>query len=147
MDQQAIILHSDGASRGNPGPAGVGVVLQFNGKKKNYREFIGYATNNEAEYKALLFGIKKIKQLIGKENVKKKRLVCCLDSELVVKQLNHRYKIQDENMQKLFMEVWNSTIDFLEVKFEHIQRERNREADQLANRALDEATCAQSRMF
>ena len=105
------------------------------------------ATNNEAEYKALLFALQKVKLLHGKTKTKTLSLDCYLDSELVVKQLSHRYKINDENIQKFFLQIWNLTIDFKDVKYTHIPREKNTEADRLANLALDEATRAQSRMF
>jgi len=142
-----IRIHSDGASRGNPGPSGIGAVINMAGTKKTYREFIGYATNNEAEYKALIFAFQKIKLLQGKTKSKKMNLECFLDSELVVKQLDHQYKVTEENIQKLFLQLWNLATDFNEVKYFHIPRSENSEADRLANLALDEATRAQSRMF
>jgi len=142
-----IIVHSDGAARGNPGPSSIGVVIEENGTKKKYREFIGYATNNEAEYKALIFALQKIKLLFGKTKAKSLNIECFLDSELVVKQLSHEYKVTEENIQKLFLLVWNLSINFKEVKYFHIPRAKNSEADRLANLALDEATRAQSRMF
>jgi len=147
MHEHRIIMNTDGASRGNPGPASVGVVIQDGNQNRNYREFIGYATNNEAEYKALIFGLAKLKQLHGKGKAKQIRLECRLDSELVVKQLNHEYKISEEHIQKLFIQVWNATVDFNTVNFKHIPREQNKDADHLANQALDEATRAQSRFF
>ena len=142
-----IKIFTDGGARGNPGPSGIGVVIESAGAKKTYREFIGYATNNEAEYKALLFALKKVKLLYGKTKTKSLSLECFLDSELVVKQMNHKYKINEENIQKFFLQIWNLSIDFGEVKYTHITREKNTEADRLANLALDEATRAQSRMF
>lgn len=142
-----IKIYTDGGARGNPGPSGIGIVIDINGTKKTYREFIGYATNNEAEYKALLFALQKVKQLYGKTKIKNLSLECYLDSELIVKQLNHKYKINEENIQKLFLQIWNLSIDFGEVKYIHIPRSKNTEADRLANLALDEATRPQSRMF
>jgi len=142
-----IKIFTDGGARGNPGPSGIGIVIESAGAKKTYREFIGYATNNEAEYKALLFALQKVKLLYGKTKTKSLSLECFLDSELVVKQMNHQYKINEENIQKFFLQIWNLSIDFGEVKYIHISREKNSEADRLANLALDEATRAQSRMF
>jgi ribonuclease HI len=142
-----IKIFTDGGARGNPGPSGIGVVIESAGTKKTYREFIGYATNNAAEYKALLFALQKVKLLFGKAKTKSLSLECFLDSELVVKQMNHEYKLNDENIQKFFLQIWNLSIDFGEVKYIHIPREKNAEADRLANLALDEATRAQSRMF
>jgi ribonuclease HI len=142
-----IKIFSDGAARGNPGPSAIGVTIESKTDKKSYREFIGYATNNEAEYKALIFAMQKVKLLYGKTKSKKLTLDCYLDSELVVKQMNHDYKINEENIQKFFLQIWNLAIDFKEVKYSHIPRSKNSEADRLANLALDEATRAQSRMF
>ena len=142
-----IKIFTDGGARGNPGPSGIGVVIEGVGTKKTYREFIGHGTNNEAEYKALVFALQKVKQLYGKTKIKSLLLDCFLDSELVVKQLNHKYKINEENIQKFFLQIWNITVEFGEVNYIHIPREKNAEADRLANLALDEATRAQSRMF
>lgn len=142
-----VKIFTDGAARGNPGPSAIGAVIVTSSTKKNYREFIGYATNNEAEYKALLFALQKVKLLFGKTKIKSLSVECYLDSELVVKQLSHKYKINEENIQKYFLLVWNLSVDFGEVKYIHIPRTKNTEADRLANLALDEATRAQSRMF
>src|SRR4030042_2709547 len=124
-----IKIFSDGAARGNPGPSAIGVVIEKNGAKKTYREFIGYATNNEAEYKALIFALQKVKLIYGKTRSKNLNLECYLDSELVVKQLNHEYKVLEENIQKFFLLLWNLSIDFKEVKYFHIPRSKNSEAD------------------
>jgi ribonuclease HI len=142
-----IKIFTDGAARGNPGPSGIGVVIDDGGAKKTYREFIGYATNNEAEYKALIFALQKVKQVFGKTKSKNLSLECFLDSELVVKQLTHRYKVLEEDIQKYFLLIWNLSIDFKEVAYTHVPRSKNTEADRLANLALDEATRAQSRIF
>ena len=142
-----VRIFSDGAARGNPGPSGVGVVIEVGASKKNYREFIGYATNDEAEYKALIFALQKVKLIFGKAKSKNLNVECFLDSELIVKQLNHEYKVLEENIQKFFLLLWNLSTDFKEVKYFHIPRAKNSEADRLANMALDEATRAQSRMF
>lgn len=142
-----IKIYTDGAARGNPGPSGIGIVIEDEGTKKTYREFIGYATNNEAEYKALIFALQKVKLVYGKTKSKNMTLECHLDSELVVKQLNHEYKVLEENIQKYFLLIWNLAIDFREVKYSHVPRAKNIEADRLANMALDEATRAQSRIF
>lgn len=144
---QRIKIFSDGAARGNPGPSSIGVVISWGGAKKTYREFIGYATNNEAEYKALIFAFQKVKLLLGKTKSKSAALECYLDSELVVKQVTHKYKVIEENIQKLFLQLWNLAVDFGEIAYFHIPRAENSEADRLANLALDEATRAQSRMF
>lgn len=133
--EQKIIMYTDGGSRGNPGPAAVGVYIETLGKK--YGECIGIKTNNEAEYEALIFGLKKLKALIGKEKTKNAKIECRLDSELVVKQLNHEYKLKEKHIQDFFIEIWNLMLDFGKVSFIHIPREQNKIADALVNEALD----------
>ena len=132
---EKIIIYTDGGSRGNPGPAAIGVWIETLSKK--YGETIGTASNNDAEYQALIFALKKTKALLGKQKAKQSSLECRLDSELVVKQLNHDYKISKENTQKYFIEVWNAMLDFKSVAFIHIPREQNKIADALVNKALD----------
>lgn len=135
-----IIIYTDGGSRGNPGKAAIGVVY-LNEKEqiiKEYGEYLGdNLTNNEAEYSAVIFALKKFKQLFGKELAKKSEIEIRSDSELIVKQLNAEYKIMDEKIQKLFLEVWNLKFDFGKIKFKLIRREKNKEADRLVNQALD----------
>jgi len=127
-------MYTDGGSHNNPGPAGIGIWIETLNKK--YGEYIGIKTNNEAEYMALISGLKKLKQLLGK-TVKQAEIECYLDSELVVKQLNHEYKLKDERIQQFFIEIWNLMLEFKAVKFRHILREKNKIADALVNEALD----------
>ena len=126
-------IYTDGGARGNPGPAGIGIV--FYGEKnrliEKYSQAIGDQTNNQAEYKAVIFALKKAKKL------KFKNVECFSDSELIVNQLSHKYKIKDEKLQPLFIQVWNLMIDFDKISFHHIPREQNKEADKLVNEALD----------
>lgn len=129
-------MYTDGGSRNNPGPAAIGVWVETLDKK--YSEYIGEKTNNVAEYEALIFGLKKLKQLLGKDKTREYEIECNLDSELVVKQLNHEYKLKEEYIQKNFIEIWNLMLDFKNVKFIHIPREKNKIADGLVNQALDE---------
>lgn len=130
------MMYTDGGSRNNPGPAAVGVYVET--LRKQYGHYIGQKTNNEAEYEAVIFGLKKIKQLVGKDRIKGTEIEIYLDSELVERQLNHVYKIKEEKIQKLFIEVWNMMLDFGKVTFNHIPREKNKVADNLVNKALDE---------
>lgn len=129
-----LIIYTDGGSRGNPGRASIGVVV--GGKK--YKEYIGIATNNVAEYKAIVFALRKAKQLLGKVKAKKSEIEIKTDSQLIAKQMNGEYKIMDVDLQPLFLDVWNSRLDFKKVIFIHIPREQNTEADRLVNEALDE---------
>jgi len=134
-----IIIYIDGGSRGNPGPAAIGIV--FCNEKgeiiKQYSEFIGEATNNEAEYQALIFALKKFKLLFGKKIASQSEIEICSDSEFLVKQLKGEYKILDEKIQPLFLEAWNLKLDFGKAKIRHISREKNKTADRLVNEALD----------
>jgi ribonuclease HI len=134
--EQKIIVYTDGGSRGNPGPAAIGVYVETLGKK--YGECIGIKTNNEAEYSALIFGLKKLKQVLGNDKAKKVSVECRLDSELVVKQLNHEYKLKEKHIQEFFLEIWNLMLDFGKVTFHHIPREKNKVADEMVNMALDD---------
>ena len=129
-------MYTDGGSRNNPGPAAVGVWIETLGKK--YGEYIGEKTNNEAEYEALVFGLEKLKTLLGKGRLKAVQVECFLDSELVVNQLNHKYRLKEKHIQEKFIEVWNLMLDFGEVTFLHVPREKNKIADEMVNEALDE---------
>ena len=133
------MIHTDGGARGNPGPAAIGVVIQKSdgGLKREYCEYIGETTNNEAEYRAVIFALKKLKQLIGKNDTSRAKVEVHLDSELLERQMKGHYKIMDKNLQNLFLEIWNLKVDFGEVIFKHIPREDNHGADKLANAALD----------
>ena len=135
-----IIIYTDGGSRGNPGRAGIGVVFcnEMGQEIKKYGEYLGdNLTNNEAEYSAVIFALKKFKALFGKKLAENSEIEIKSDSEFLVKQINGEYKILDEKIQKLFIEVWNLKLDFQSVKFKHITREKNKEADKMVNEALD----------
>ena len=133
-----FVIHTDGGSRDNPGPAAIGIIIESTETgKKEYGEYIGIATNNEAEYKAIIFALKKLKHLIGNNKAKDSEVGFYLDSELLVKQLSHEYKVKDEGIQKLFLEVYNLEIDFGSIIFHHIRREKNKGADRLVNQVLD----------
>jgi len=136
-----ITIYIDGGSRGNPGPAGIGAV--FCNEKgqcfKKYSEYLGEEiTNNEAEYQALIFALRKFKALFGKELAKNTDIEIRSDSELLIRQVRGEYKILEPKIQSLFIAVWNLKIDFKKIKFSLIPREKNKEADSLANEALDD---------
>ena len=139
VESNKFLIHTDGGARGNPGPAAIGVVIgALDGSlKKEYGEYIGETTNNDAEYQAVIFALKKLKLLVGKETAGKARVEVRVDSELVERQLNGYYKIMDATIQKHFLELWNLRLDFGTVIFKHVLREKNRAADKLVNAALD----------
>lgn len=130
---EKIIIHSDGGARGNPGPAGIGAILHdVDGKViAEISRHLGETTNNQAEYKALIAGLEKAEELKAKE------VDCFLDSELVVKQLNREYKVKNAELAPLFLKVHNLSLSFKKIKFTHVRREQNKEADRLANEAMD----------
>ena len=134
-----IIVYTDGGSRGNPGPAAIGVVIEAPAPtgKKHYSEAIGNTTNNVAEYKAVIFALKKAKALFGGDKAKETELEIRSDSELIVSQLKGEYKIKDEELQPLFIEVWNRKQDFKSAELVLIPREKNKAADRLVNAELD----------
>lgn len=141
-----ITIYTDGGSRGNPGKAAVGVV--FCNEKgeiiKKFGEYLGdNLTNNEAEYTAVILALKKFKALFGKKMAEVAEVEIRSDSELLVNQMNGKYKLENEKIQKFFIEIWNLKIDFANVKFKAIPREKNREADALVNEALDSQMTSQ----
>lgn len=129
------IINTDGGARGNPGPAGIGVVIADEKGNVLHRvsEYIGETTNNQAEYRALIKALEESKKL-GFLN---DDLECRLDSELVVKQLNGQYKVKNEGIKPVFLQVHNLKSSFHSVTFKHVRREQNKEADKLVNEALD----------
>jgi ribonuclease HI len=130
-----ISLYTDGGARGNPGPAGIGVVIKDGDKIiKEIKKYIGEATNNQAEYQALILGLSELKKMDGKNL----EVSCFLDSELIVKQLNLQYKVKNKDLAPLFVRAWNLSKGFKKCKFSHVFREQNKEADRLVNEALDE---------
>ena len=137
-----FIIHTDGGSRGNPGPAAIGAVIKSadGSLKKEYGQSIGIMTNNDAEYQAVIFALKKLKALIGKEKAAHASVLVQMDSELIERQLNGHFKIMDERMGKYFVKIWNLKMDFASVVFEHVYREANSSADRMVNAALDKET-------
>lgn len=131
-----FFLFTDGASRGNPGPAAAGVVIKDESGKIFAEDhcFLGQMTNNEAEYRALLFGLEKA-QTLPKDN----ELVVLMDSELVVSQIRGTYKIKAPHLRQLLMEVKVKERAFPNIFYKLIPREKNAHADALANEALDNA--------
>lgn len=128
-----FITFTDGGARGNPGPAGIGAVIYDEHKVlvAEISEYLGETTNNQAEYRALIAALKRATTLEAQE------VECYLDSELVVKQLNREYKVKNKDLAPLFLEIHNLSLNFKKISFTHIPRERNKEADRLANEAMD----------
>jgi ribonuclease HI len=132
MSKINLTIYSDGGARGNPGSAAIGVVI-YDGDKivKKISKTIGETTNNQAEYQALIAGLKKAQEL-GANTAK-----CFLDSELVVSQVTGKYKVKEPRLQEKVAEVLKLTNKFDSVDFKHVPREKNQLADALVNKALD----------
>ncbi|HDI46077.1 MAG TPA: ribonuclease HI family protein [Candidatus Omnitrophica bacterium] len=124
----------DGASSGNPGPAGVGVVIKDNQGKTlhSFSFFIGEATNNIAEYFSLLLALNEC-LLLNLKNID-----IYSDSQLVIKQLKGEYKIRDNTLKVLYKIVKYLTTKFDRIGYNYIEREKNKEADKLASQAIRE---------
>ncbi len=132
--ESALRLHVDGASRGNPGEAGFGVHVTTGGGElvADLYGYLGRATNNVAEYQALLHGLR---FALAREA---RQVEVFSDSELLVRQLAGRYRVKNPGLQPLFREASALLSQFERSRVTHVPRERNREADALANRAVDE---------
>lgn len=126
-------MFTDGASRGNPGPAGVGVVIEDDQgtRLRGLHRWLGVTTNNEAEYRALIDGLKAVKEW------KPDRLEVYLDSKLVVEQVNGKWRIKAPELMPLHKEAKELIDQFPEVKVCHVERAKNKGADALANKAID----------
>lgn len=128
-----LVVNVDGGARGNPGPAAIAAVIQDGGGEvlAEHGERIGRATNNVAEYRALLLGIERAAALGASE------LELVGDSELVVKQVKGEYKVKDATMRELHGQVREALRGFDAWSIRHVRREHNAEADRLVNEALD----------
>jgi len=129
-----IEIYIDGASKGNPGPSGIGIVICQNGQTiKNISSYIGNTTNNIAEYTALIYALQE--GLINKaESIK-----INTDSQLLYRQVNKVYKIKSAGILELYHQASHLMSAFKEVKIKHIPREENRGADKLATKAIKQA--------
>jgi ribonuclease HI len=132
MPAKRLIVYTDGASSGNPGPASIGAVIRDGQGRVISRisQRIGHATNNQAEYRAIIGALEEATRL-GAEEVDIKS-----DSELVVKQLKGQYKVKKATLRPLYQKVVQLISLFKTFSITHIPREQNREADRLANKAL-----------
>jgi probable phosphoglycerate mutase len=127
------MLRTDGASRGNPGPAAAGVVIEREDGQVVARggHYLGIMTNNQAEYRALIAGLQAVARY------RPAAVTVCLDSELVVHQMNGRYKVRHPDLYPLYDQARALARDLPEVRFVHVPRALNHLADALANQALD----------
>ncbi len=134
----SLTIYTDGASRGNPGQAGAGALIILPDEtEETVSEYLGEKTNNEAEYQAIALALERAKQRIGKQSAKEHDVHIYMDSELAQKQLTGQYRLKNEGIQKLFIDVWNKAVPFQSVSYHHVPREQNKRADSLANHALD----------
>ncbi len=128
------VIHSDGASSGNPGPSGVGAVVDFKGITHEIAEPIGIATNNIAEYTSLLKALELALELGARE------AEVYMDSELVVRQMKGQYKVKNEGLKPLYKRAHKLSCKFRKFSISHVPREENKEADRLSKKALESAT-------
>ncbi len=136
---ETVTIFTDGGARGNPGPAAIGVhIVDKSGKVlKEVSESIGNATNNFAEYQAVMRGLETVKQHFGSKT-KDMHFEVKLDSELVKKQLSGEYQIKEPGLVPHFIAIHNMRVSsFPNLTFTHVRREFNKEADRLVNEALD----------
>ena len=131
---EKLFLYTDGGSRNNPGPAAIGFLIKAESGQtlKKGGRFLGQATNNEAEYHALIEGLKEAKKFDSRY------LICFLDSSLVVNQLNGVFKIKEARLRGLIFEVKTLEKEFKSIQYCYVPREKNKEADAIVNQILDE---------
>lgn len=139
-DYPYLVLRTDGASRGNPGPAAAGIVIETpeGDVRARGKLYLGVMTNNQAEYRALILGLKAVAHY-------RARLVrVYMDSDLVVNQMRGSYKVRNADLEPLWREARELASALASVTFDHVPRAQNALADRLANEALDERNRAQS---
>lgn len=130
-----LIIHTDGGARGNPGPAGIGVVIHdatTNELLEEHSRFLGMTTNNQAEYQAVILGLHRAVKLGASE------VEIVTDSELLIKQANGLYKVKNPEIAKRFLEMKNLCTQIGRCRFRHVRREQNKRADFLSNVAMDQ---------
>ena len=133
MSREPLTIFTDGAARGNPGPAGAGVYIEDAEGEVVSEDFayLGEATNNVAEYRALLLGLERAQELGAR------KIEIRADSELMVRQLRGEYRVRNAALRKLFERARTLENAFEQIEYTHVRRERNRDADRLANHAID----------
>lgn len=138
MENNKMIIYTDGGARGNPGPAACGYVIDGSA----YGDYLGKLTNNEAEYQGVIRGLNKAASLLGGGRARAARVEVRMDSELLVKQFGGEYKVKAVHLKPLYAEVCALISKFKEVVFVHIPREQNKEADKMVNEVLDKQNTA-----
>jgi ribonuclease HI len=139
MEELVYKIQTDGGSRGNPGPSAIGYVISGPDiDKKEVGKYIGETTNNVAEYSAVISALKDLKSILGEEKVKHAKVDVFADSELLVKQVKGQYRVKNPGLKELFLQLWNTKLDFKSVSFYHVRREQNKDADRMVNIALDQ---------
>ena len=133
MKRNKLLIYIDGASRGNPGPAGAGVVIfdEDKNKVKDYSKYLGETTNNVAEYNALIYALTEAHMLGSKH------IVLHTDSELVAKQLKGEFRVKDSKIKPIFEQALHLINGFEKIEIKLIERSLNKEADRLANKAIN----------
>ena len=128
-----LYIYVGGASRGNPGPAGVGVVIydEKMQRLKEFNKYLGMTTNNIAEYYAVIYGLQEALIIRGDE------IELNLDSELVSRQITGDFKVKNANIKLLFEQILHLMKGFKKIAVKNVKRENNKEADRLANRAIN----------
>ena len=142
FEMKSITIFTDGGARGNPGPAGAGALIIGENNKvlKKVSKFLGERTNNWAEYEAVILGLQELKKLIPEKERKNTSVEIKLDSELIVRQLSGLYQIKETTLFPQYIAVHNMRVkDFPNITFTHVPREKNTDADRLANEAMDGA--------
>ena len=138
-----LIINTDGGARGNPGPAGIGVVIRDENQViiGEHKQYIGEATNNVAEYRALVLALEEAHKVSSFEFrvSSETQLEVRMDSELIVRQMQGKYKIKEPTLKLLAADVLKLIKQFKNVTFSHVPREQNKEADVLVNQAIDAA--------
>ena len=132
-----VTIYTDGGARGNPGPAGAGAVV-YRGKKKiaDVSEFLGIQTNNWAEYEALILALEAARVSLG--SPVREKVMVNMDSELVVRQMKGEYRVKNPELKTKYAKVLALIAEsFPHISFSHVPREKNKEADALANDAMD----------
>lgn len=128
-----VIVETDGGARGNPGPAAIAAVVRLDEKKKILTEHIGHATNNQAEYRAVILGLR----WVAEHYPAGVTLELRLDSELVGRQLSGLYRVKDAKLKHLYTEAKTLLDSFSSTTVTLVRREANKEADRLVNQVLD----------